>query len=308
MDAFALGARLACPAAETLLPAMEGTLPEPLRGKVLSHLEHCTVCRMLADAQASPECSQPTVDESNRIQARVRRTRRSTSAWWRAAAAAAVITIAAGAGWLAQFDQRGALMPVAPAAPAAKSTRNVPTFVLDLEKPSIELPPGALVLRSRGADPEVTGLIDALEPFRNGDYSQAIQRLTALHANHPDDQFVNYYLGVSYLLAGRAADAVNPLQRARFDGTGNTWLRLDASWYLAVALERSGQRDAAVGVLTELCGNDGLRRQQACGALGNLLAPRIGERRTGEKIPAPLLAGADPSDRRAGSGTGRPVS
>jgi len=305
--AFELARMMSCPAPETLLPAMEGTLPEPLRGQVLSHLEHCSVCRMLAEAQASPECSEPTVDESKRIQFRVTSAGRAQRMWWRPVAAAAVITIALGTGWLSQFDRQGAEMPAPPGKPAAAAPRTASAFALALEKPTIELPPGALVLRSRAVDPYVMALSGALEPFRKGDYAGAVQQLGALQTSHVHEPFVNYYLGVSYLLAGRAADAVAPLERARTDGTANTWLRLDASWYLAVALERAGRRDAAAIVLTEICGTGESRRQQACAALGTLLAPRIGWRIPGDKLPTPVRAGADPSDRAPWRDVVRPV-
>jgi len=299
---------MSCPAPETLLPAMEGTLPEPLRGRVLSHVEHCGICRMLAEAQGSPECSEPTVDESKWIQSRMTSGRRPQRVWWRPIAAAAVITIAVGTGWLSQFDRQGAEMPTPPGAPAVAAPRTGSAFVLALEKPAIELPPGALVLRSRDADPYVTALIGALEPFRKGDYPQAVQQLGALQTSHVHEPFVNYYLGVSYLLGGRAADAVPSLERARTDGTADTWLRLEASWYLAIALERAGRRDAAAIVLTEICGTGDSRRQHACAALGTLLVPRIGWRIPGGQVTTPLLAGADPVDRRARSDPRRPVS
>jgi len=52
-EAFAVGSTQTCPAPELLMPAVEGTLPDPLRGRVLSHLQHCNICRSLADALAS---------------------------------------------------------------------------------------------------------------------------------------------------------------------------------------------------------------------------------------------------------------
>ena len=306
-DAFERAQTVSCPAPETLLPAMEGTLPEPLRGRILSHMEHCAVCRMLAEAQASPECSEPTVEESKRIQSRVKNAGRTSRAWWRPVAAAAVITIAVGAGWLAQFDRQDSVMPSAPGVPVGASPRAGSAFVLTLEKPEVELPPGALVLRSRGADPYATALSGALAPFRRDDYPGAIQKLAALQSSHPNEPFVSYYLGVSYLLAGQAADAVAPLERARTDGTANTWLRLDASWYLAVALERVGRRDAAAIVLTEICGTGESRREQACAALGTLLAPRIGWRLPSGRVTTPMLADARALDGRSRRGASRPV-
>src|SRR5262245_48971499 len=146
--AFALASTERCPAPELLSPAMEGTLPEPLRGQVFSHLQHCSICRTLADAQASPECTEPTIEETGRIRARVTTARRSHLVWWRPAAAAAVLTLAIGGAWLSQFDRQGSVMPAPPTAPVAASTRVTPDFRLALEKPTIELPASALVVRS----------------------------------------------------------------------------------------------------------------------------------------------------------------
>jgi proteasome lid subunit RPN8/RPN11 len=306
-DAFTLASMMRCPAPELLSPAKEGTLPEPLRSRILEHLEKCSVCRMLADAQASLECTEPTTEELDRIRARVARAGRSQRSWWSPLAAAAVMTIALGGGWLSQFDRHESVMPAPPALPVAAPKDRVKTFTLDLEKPGIELPPGALIVRSPGSDAYVPALTTALEPFRRDDYPGAIERLSALQRTHASEPFVNYYLGVSYLLAGHAADAVAPLERARTDGSADTWLRLDASWYLAVALERAGRRDAAAVVLTEICGTGSRRQQQACGALGTLLVPRIGWRSPGAKVTIALLADADSSDRRARREPGRPI-
>ena len=240
------------------------------------------------------------------MRARVMTVRRSHQAWWRPIAAAAVVALAISGTWLSQFDGPDSPMPAPPTPPVAGSRPVAPAFRLVLEKPGIELPPSALVIRSGDSDPYATALSAALDPFRHDDYSQAIQRLAPLQSSHASEPFVNYYLGVSYLLAGRAADAVAPLDRAR-GLARETWLHLDASWYLAVALERVGRRDGAAAVLTELCGTGGARRQQACAALGTLLVPRIGWRTTGGKVSTALLADADLSDRGPWRDARRPV-
>src|SRR5262245_47524269 len=152
-DAFALGSTQTCPAPELLLPAIEATLPEPLRGRTLSHLENCSICRNLAEVLGSADCTQPTAEESNRILGRVIYSKRSTQGWWRPLAAAAVLTIAAGGAWLTQFDRQGTVMPAPPAAPVSRAKAAVPAFVLALEKPAIEMPSSALVVRSGGPDP-----------------------------------------------------------------------------------------------------------------------------------------------------------
>jgi len=60
------------------------------------------------------------------------------------------------------------------------------------------------------------------------------------------------YLGVSRLLGGDAAGAIEPLTAAVRLSTGQR--EQDARWFLAVALERAGRVDDAIAVLEALCG------------------------------------------------------
>ena len=54
------------------------------------------------------------------------------------------------------------------------------------------------------------------------------------------------------------------LTRAQKLAVDSSSLRADATWYLAIALERSGRRDAASATLTDLCKVTGPRQAQAC--------------------------------------------
>jgi len=303
---FNLAGGLHCPSPETLLPSIEGTLPLPLRGRVLAHLDVCGVCRALAAAQESPECSLPTNEEAARIRGRVSRAATLRRVWWPGAAAAATIAIVAGGVWMSQFQRMPSDTALAPGPPAAETVRRARTFVLAMDTPAIELPSSALVLRGESADPYVAALVRALEPFRRGDYPQAADSLRALGSAHPDEPYARYYLGVSYLLAGQHLEAIAPLERVRGLQARSSWLHSEASWYLAVALERSDRVDQAVLVLTQLCGSGGSRGDQACGALGTLLAPRVGRNNRGATVITPSLAGVDTLDRRARRGTRRP--
>ena len=303
---FDLASGLSCPAPETLLPSLEGTLPQPLRDRVLAHLEACGVCRALAAAQESPECSLPTGDEAARIRRRVSRTATSRRFRWTGTAAAAMIAVVAGGVWLSQFQQVPADRPSAPGPPAAPVARGARAFVLAFDTPEIELPSSALVLRGEASDPYGTELVRALEPFRRGDYPQAADRLRALASAHPDEPYARYYLGVSSLLAGQHLEAVGPLERVRGLAAPDSWLHSEASWYLAVALERSNRVDQAVLILTQLCGSGGSRGDKACGALGTLLAPRVGRNNRGATVITPSLAGVDSLDWRIRRGARRP--
>jgi hypothetical protein len=207
---------------------------------------------------------------------------------------------------MSQFQRVPADTPLAPEPPAAGVAREARTFILPFDPPAIELPPSALVLRGEASDPYATALIRALEPFRRGDYPHAAERLRALVLAHPDEPYARLYLGVSFLLAGQHLEAVAPLESVRGLAAPGSWLHSEASWYLAVALERSDRVDQAVLVLTQLCGSGGSRGGKACGALGSLLAPRVGRNNRGATVITPSLVGVDSLDRRAGRGTRRP--
>ena len=302
---FDLAAGLHCPPPETLLPSLEGTLPQPQRDRVLAHLDACGVCRALAAAQESPECSLPTDEEATRIRGRVTRAA-ALRRVWRPTAAAATIAIVAGGVWMSQFQRLPFDRPVTPGPPAAEALREARTFVLAIDTPAIELPSSALVLRGEAADPYVTALVRALEPFRRGDYPLAADRLRVLGSAHPDEPYARYYLGVSNLLAGQPLEAIAPLESVRGHQPPSSWLHSEASWYLAVALERSNRVDQAVLVLTQLCGSGGSRGEKACGALGTLLAPRVGRNNGGATVITPSLAVFDSLDWRARHGARRP--
>jgi hypothetical protein len=92
------------------------------------------------------------------------------------------------------------------------------------------------------------------------------------------------YMGVSRLLGGDAAGAIEPLTAAVRLSTGQR--EQDARWFLAVALERAGRVDDAVAVLDALCGAEPVpgsvpgsvpgpvpRTQQACAGAAALRRP-----------------------------------
>lgn len=299
--AFGLAATSGCPPPETLLPALEGTLPPALRDRVIAHIGACAVCRALAAALESGECAQITDEEAARIRARVDGRTAVKRHWWRPTAVAAAVAVIAIGVWMLQFPRLPSATP-----PVGALAREARTFVLALDVPAIELPASALVLRGESANPYGRALGRALEPFRRADYPQAVERLQALGSAHPDEPYARFYLGASHLLAGQPLEAIAPLERVRGLAAPNSWLHSEASWYLAVALERSDRVDQAVLVLTQLCGSGGARGDKACGALGTLLAPRVGRNNRGATVITPSLAGVDSLDRRALRGARRP--
>jgi hypothetical protein len=269
--AFTSNDATSCPPPDVLLPASEGTLSEPAATRVRAHIATCRVCRELSAALDVAAFEAPTAQERARLEAgRPQLGARRFPGWL--AAAAAVVIMAGGSVWIARLaDLRPATPPEV--SPLTGLPSGGPPPALPLEKPAIELPATPLVLRGSKVDPYVTALIRALDPFRRGDYGDATTRLTALEREYPQKPHIPFYLGVAALLAGRAPDAIAPLQRSRALVPAGNSLHAEASWYLAVALERQSRRNESVVVLTELCGSGGDRNDQACLALHQRLSP-----------------------------------
>jgi tetratricopeptide (TPR) repeat protein len=280
------GARCPDPA---LLPALDaGILPPALAGAVSSHVQQCPLCQHLARDLASGEFAAaveaapaalpgPPVVPPRAERARPARLPR----WlWRplpAAAGMVVVLAALSAWWVTGLRDADPISPrAAPAPPSAAATAPVGTPArLPLDKPPIAAPLGAaLVWRSdspAGRERELAALGDALVPYRTDDFAEAALRLEALSRQQPSAE-TWFYLGVSRLFLGQADRAAADLRRAR--DLARPPLRQDASWYLAVALERAGALDAAAAELESLCGGDGERRARACEALDTLQPPR----------------------------------
>jgi hypothetical protein len=261
--------RTACPAPDLLLPAQDELLPEPLAGAVRAHLATCPLCTELAAALAAADVV-PSEAEARRMEQRVRfQTLGRSARWWPSMAAAAALFAVAGAAYLA-------LMTARPQAPA--TSRQPPPVpppaarqpVLALNPPAIELPAESLTLRGENRSAYATALEDALTPFAAADYKDAAARLERVSRDHPRRPHAELYLGVARLMNGSPAEAVAPLELARGLARAGSSLHSEATWYLAVALERSGQGAAAAGPLNELCGGGGPRKAQACDGLRHL--------------------------------------
>jgi hypothetical protein len=294
---------MVCVPPELLLPHAAGTLPEPLSARVSEFLEACPVCRNLAAALSEIETA-PTPDEERRVLQAVNRARFLRP--WRSAwltAAAAVLVAAVGAMLVVN-------RPIDNVPPARSPARDLAlpaqSYALALEKPPVDLPPDALVLRGSTSEPYVAALASALQPWRANRFEEAARRFLGMTKKFPDRARGHYYLGASLLMDGRAADAVGPLDRARTLATDRT-LRDSATWYLAVAFERSGRAALAVQELAAICRGDGARRADACRGLERLRPP-LGSNGQGRSSGrAAVGVGDRPSLDPAPSGTAVPV-
>lgn len=263
---FHLAAGASCPAPELLMPAREGTLPPELGARTRWHIEHCRFCHVLADAFEVIDV-ELTPAERARVDAR---TGVRGTAWSRgriaALATAAAVVLTAGAAIVLSALARGVELPPVR---SMQGDRALPvlSYVLALNVPEIELPETALVLRGTGPDAYVDRLAAALVPFRRRDYARAAVQLESVAARHPSQPHAAYYAGLARLLAGQPADAIAPLSLARRLAADDPHLQESASWYLAVAFERSGGLASALPALAGLCAEGGVRRADACGAL-----------------------------------------
>jgi hypothetical protein len=273
--AFSLWRETRCPSPDLLLPTLEGTLEEPLRSRVSSHVATCAVCQELTAALESAAASAPTPEERARLDASRPQGRAALMPrWWPAAVAASALLIA-GVFWFSRFPEFQTVS--APSTGQAASGRgSIPQFVLPLEAPIVDLPEAPIVLRGSRPDPFVSALIDAAAPLRKHDYVTSAREMAALRRKYPDRPHPACYAGVSLLLGGKPSEAIEPLEEARRLSQPRTSLHEQASWYLAVAFERAGRRSDAVTVLTEMCGNGGSLDERACVGLHELMNPRIG--------------------------------
>ena len=261
-------ARTSCPPPELLLPAQEGSLlPENLAAAVRAHVAGCPLCAELT-AALDDAAMAPSEAEARRIEQRVRfQTRGRSRLWWTSLAAAAALVAVAGAAYIARMSQRSSAPVVQQQQPRPPAGR-LP--VLALSAPAILLPPESLTLRGDRRSAYAAALEDALTVFAAGRYQDAAARLERVSRDHPRRPHAEFYLGAARLMNGSAADAVEPLQQARGLAPAASALQTEATWYLAVALERSGRGAAAVDALNDLCARSGPRKAQACEGLRDL--------------------------------------
>jgi hypothetical protein len=153
--------------------------------------------------------------------------------------------------------------PGPPSAPSAVSAR---AWAGTVDAPAVELPARyALVVRGPGSkEAFLKAFGPAIEPYREGRYAEAARALDVVAHDFPDTPEAAFYLGVARLLSGDAADAREPLERARSAQT----LGDAARWYGAVAAEQAGDAAAADVLLKALCAAPGDYRARACAALG----------------------------------------
>ncbi len=98
-------------------------------------------------------------------------------------------------------------------------------------------------------------------PIAKAATREAAAALDGVIRRHADIAEGWFYLGASRLLAGDAAGALAPLDRAR----QSTVLAAEARWLGVVALERAGRGPEADAALIAMCASDDPdNRERAC--------------------------------------------
>jgi TolA-binding protein len=269
-DAEALRAgRDGCPPPDLLFAREADALDAHVRARLAAHVAACEACRRLADDFDSLGLGEPDAAAADRVAVRLwGRATRPQAGFWAIAATLALTSGLAFAVWL----WRTAPLEAPAALPMAGGITPQPAPIVALwsvAPPPVRVPLSSLeVPRGEGPAADGVALVAALEPYQAGDYAAAAERLTALARDAPGSGEVQFYLGVSHLLAGRPDAAASELDRAL------TLLppprHAEAAWYLATAEQRAGLADRARARLHVLCRQPGAYQALACAAEASL--------------------------------------
>jgi hypothetical protein len=150
----------------------------------------------------------------------------------------------------------------------ARATALLAASVLQPSRPVFPAPE---VVRLRGdtrPQPGARGQIAQALAGTGGDFAAALPALELIAARHPESPEALICFGVALIEAGRAAEAVAPVTRARSLSQGP--VADEAEWFLAVALAHSRRGREAADVLRPLCERPGERQAIACAGLREL--------------------------------------
>jgi tetratricopeptide (TPR) repeat protein len=253
-----------------LTAADGGALPDALAASVAAHVRRCSWCRALQADLAQVARQGLDEAEHRRIRERVsgmladRERRQSTIRryWWATAGAAGAV---AASFVLASIGPSAGELPSPASPPALPIARAAsPRSVLQLDKPTLKLPLGAVLSLRGAADARRLDLEQGLTSYKRGDFSEAAVRLQHVV---PDDAIpqLGLYLGVSYLHVGDYANAERTLASAR--SRVPEAFRGDVEWNLALAYIGQGQRARAAEGLDLLCRGASDVAGKACAAL-----------------------------------------
>lgn len=260
-----------------VLAARESELLDPaMRDVLAAHVRRCAACAQFAADLEAVAADVPTDVVESRVFERVRREAAPAPRWqWTLPVAAAVLlACATGVVWWVRMPSggaggRGAMLGGAdqPPPPQSQSTPSQPVEVAaswTIEAPPVRVPMSSLGPARSGETSASATLAEALAPYQEGRYDEAIPLLERAARLHPDSVDAAFYLGVARLLADHPADAIAPLERAA--ALALPGRRAEIAWYRATAEQRSGRTDAARARLDALCATASDFRARACAA------------------------------------------
>jgi tetratricopeptide (TPR) repeat protein len=273
-------ARQGCPDPDLLAARGSELLDPAIRETLTAHVRACAACAQLAADLDRVAADVSLESAETRVLMRVRQQAASAQPWrWRLAAAAAVLlACAAAVVWVTRSPSTSTMTGAAgvvatsggPEAPPPHMSGTLQEHVDVAANWTIEAAPVRVPLSSLGtsrsgeATSAGTTLGDALAPYQEGRYAEAIPLLEAVAQREPGSVDAAFYLGVARLLAQHAADAVAPLERAA--ALAPRGRRAEIAWYEATAEQRSGKTEAARTRLEALCAAASEYRARACAA------------------------------------------
>ncbi len=250
-----------------------GTLDEDARVRLADHVVSCEACREVYEVVCALMDGAPAIDPDVPVAAGLER---QPGVWRRyapalALAATVILAVGAAAIYLATPRQEAtegvtAVVPTIEV-PAGSPAPQPTPYRLAMVKPDVQLPTDLVVATRGTAATEAQRFLErfgeAIAPYREGRYKDAVTRLASLATARGDVAEVWFYLGVSQLFAGRPAEALASFDRPGVaDAVGD-----DLLWQRAVALERLGREPEVDALVRALCERDGPYREQACAAV-----------------------------------------
>lgn len=266
-----------CPQPEILLASQAGVLDVQTAKNVAIHVEKCGFCRILLRDLTDLELRAARPDEERRVRERVLR------------AAKASAKAGKGGGWIPAFWVRSVLpaaalaglalvavvwvrlhKPVVPASTpntvASLPAQHAAPSVFQWEKLPVKLQANSILVW-RGApqteeEKYASELTSALAFYRDNNYPEAAKQLAQVARDFPRGVEAQLYLGISLLYLNQNAEAIAPLNAAQRMATEQ--FREDATWFLALAYERTHDTQHALADLQEMCQGKGGYSQRAC--------------------------------------------
>jgi hypothetical protein len=268
----------ACPHPDLVRLLDAEVLPADVVAVVRQHVGQCKVCQALAfEGVIGPDEAEASAARRRvwaRIEPGVKERPISARHFWRRPAWAWVAAPAFGAALAAVvFLIARVPVDVPPVAhvPVVVVGRATALLAASVLQPSRPVFPAPEVVRLRGdtrPQPGARGQIAQALAGTGGDFAAALPALELIAARHPESPEALICFGVALIEAGRAADAVAPVTRARSLSQGP--VADEAEWFLAVALAHSRRGREAADVLRPLCERPGERQAIACAGLREL--------------------------------------